>query len=215
MSMGTDNKCDIIIEASTRVFPRLGYHKATVEDILREANVARSTFYVYFSSKREIFMNVATAMMSELQDITTTGIRDLMARFAAEGARPSDEDIFASLERFLAEVFRFVENNRGMTRIFFNDFLVIDDETSEMFREFQANLTDEFQNLIRVGEQIGFLRQVNQRRAAEFIVAGLIHMARNISTGNADYDVDQVSREIVDMQINGLRPVPVTVGEGK
>ncbi|MHB8896633.1 MAG: TetR/AcrR family transcriptional regulator [Candidatus Geothermincolia bacterium] len=214
--MGTDSKSDIIIEASTRVFPRLGYHKATVEDILQEANVARSTFYVYFSNKREIFMSLVTTLMGEMLDITKAGIDDMVESFnAPPDSRPTDDEIMQQLVEFLAEVFRFIETNRGLTRIFFNDLAAIDDEMTQLFRDFQAQLTNDFLRLIQVGMEIGFLRQVNQRRAAEFIVAGLIHLARNISAGIGDYDVDDVSREIVDMQINGLRPVPARVGGGR
>jgi AcrR family transcriptional regulator len=216
MRMGTDSKSDHIVEASTRVFPRLGYHNATVEDILQEAGVARSTFYVYFPNKRELFMNLVTALSAEMLCIITGGIDDLITRFASPGApRASDEELMQALVDFLALVFRFVETNRGMTRIFFNDMVAIDDEMTLVFRDFQSQITGDFERLIRMGVDIGFLRAVNQRRAADFIVAGLIHMARNISLGSGDADIEEVSREIVDMQINGLRPVHSLVSGGK
>ena len=212
MSMGTCNKSDLIIEAASTVFPRLGYHGATVEDILQEAKVARSTFYVYFSGKRDVFMDLCAGLMGEIRATTNAGIDRLVVKFSDGGAPPDEEDILNSLTDFLAELFGFVETNRGLTRIFFNDFLVIDDETTGLFRDFQAQLTGEFEKLIEVGVRIGFLRRVNRRRAAEFIVAGLVHTARNISTGTSEYDVNEVSREIVDMQINGLRPVASKAG---
>ncbi len=214
--MGTDSKSGVIIKAGARVFPSLGYHKTTVEDIIREAGVARSTFYVYFSSKREIFAHLVTELMSGMTSMTTAGIDDLVTRLGSpEGSRPSDAEIMRALVVFLADVFRYIEANRGMIWTFFNDLVVIDDEMTQLFRDFQANLTGEFQRLIRAGVEIGFLREVNQRRAADFIVAGLIHLARSISAGSGDYDIDEMSREIVDMQINGLRPAPALAGMGK
>ncbi len=212
MSMGTCNKSDLIVEAAATVFPRLGYHGATVEDILQEAKVARSTFYVYFSGKRDVFMNLCGSLMDEIRKATNAGVERLVVEFSKAGAPPAEKYVLESLSGFLAELFTFVETNRGVTRVFFNDFLVIDDETTGMFRAFQAQLTDEFEKLIEVGIRIGFLRQVSRRRAAEFIVAGLVHTARNISTGTSEYDVSEVSREIVDMQINGLRPVASMAG---
>ncbi len=210
--MGTCNKSDLIVEAAATVFPRLGYHGATVEDILQEAKVARSTFYVYFSGKRDVFMNLCGSLMDEIRKATNAGVERLVVEFSKAGAPPAEKYVLESLSGFLAELFTFVETNRGVTRVFFNDFLVIDDETTGMFRAFQAQLTDEFEKLIEVGIRIGFLRQVSRRRAAEFIVAGLVHTARNISTGTSEYDVSEVSREIVDMQINGLRPVASMAG---
>jgi len=212
MSMGTCNKSDLIVEAAATVFPRLGYHGATVEDILQEAKVARSTFYVYFSGKRDVFMNLCGSLMDEIRKATNAGVERLVVEFSKAGAPPAEKYVLESLSGFLAELFTFVETNRGVTRVFFNDFLVIDDETTGMFRAFQAQLTDEFEKLIEVGIRIGFLRQVSRRRAAEFIVAGLVHTARNISTGTSEFDVSEISREIVDMQINGLRPVASMAG---
>lgn len=210
--MGTCNKSDLIVEAAATVFPRLGYHGATVEDILQEAKVARSTFYVYFSGKRDVFMNLCGSLMEEIRQATNAGVERLVVEFSKGGAPPDEKYVLESLSTFLAELFTFVETNRGVTRVFFNDFLVIDDETTGMFRAFQAQLTDEFEKLIEVGIRIGFLRQVSRRRAAEFIVAGLVHTARNISTGTSEFDVSEISREIVDMQINGLRPVASMAG---
>lgn len=43
-----------IIEAALRLFRKKGYENVTVNDICREAGVARSTFYLNFSAKREI-----------------------------------------------------------------------------------------------------------------------------------------------------------------
>ena len=203
--MGTDSKSDLIVEASTRVFPRLGYHNATVEDILQEANVARSTFYVHFSNKRELFISVVTTIMQTVLGTIEAGVDSIMERFGApEGDRPSDAELIDALVDLMSEVFQFIDTNRGMTRMFFNDLVGIDEEMTNIFHEFQDRFTGDFERLMRFGVGIDFLRDVNQRRAAEFIVGGLIHTARNISAGIAEYNVQETSREIVDMQLNGL-----------
>lgn len=43
-----------IIEGAVRVFKKKGYHKATVREIAREANVGLGTIYDYFASKDDI-----------------------------------------------------------------------------------------------------------------------------------------------------------------
>jgi len=205
MSVGTDSKSDLIIDASTRVFPRLGYHKATVEDIIQEASVARSTFYVYFSSKREIFDNIMGGLMDGMLSTIEAGVDSIVETFGGDD-RPGDAELMLALVDLLGQVFHFIEMNRGMTKIFLNDLIGIDEDMTMLFHEFQDKLTSDFERLIRFGLDIGFLRLVEARRAAEFIVGGLIHVARNISSGIAQYDIEEMSREIVDMQLNGLRP---------
>jgi AcrR family transcriptional regulator len=203
--MGTDNKSDLIMEASARVFPRLGYHNATVEDILKEANIARSTFYVYFPNKRELFINLVTAITTNILETIEGGVSAITDRFGVpEDVRPPDSELVVALVELMGQVFAFIAANRGMTRMFFNDLVGIDEDMTRIFYDFQDRFTGDFERLMAFGADIKFLRKVNNRRAAEFIVGGLIHMARDISAGKGEYDVDEISRGIVDMQLNGL-----------
>jgi AcrR family transcriptional regulator len=210
MGMGTDNKSDLIMEASARVFPRLGYHNATVEDILQEANIARSTFYVYFPNKRELFINVVTDIMTNILEMIESGVSAITERFGVpEDERPPASELVVALVDLMGQVFAFIAANRGMTRMFFNDLVGIDEDMTRIFNEFQDRFTGDFERLMVFGSDINFLRDVNNRRAAEFIVGGLIHMARNISAEIGDYDVNEISAEIVDIQLNGLLLEPV------
>lgn len=48
-------KRDQILEGAWRVFSRMGFDAASMNDITREAGVSKGTIYVYFSSKEELF----------------------------------------------------------------------------------------------------------------------------------------------------------------
>ena len=50
---------DRILQAARIVFARHGYQDATVEHVVREAGVARGSFYTYFSSKHDLFRHLA------------------------------------------------------------------------------------------------------------------------------------------------------------
>lgn len=56
-----------IIDAAQRVFERVGYIDATVEDIVGEAGVARGSFYTYFPSKLEVFYVIEGRVDEEVQ----------------------------------------------------------------------------------------------------------------------------------------------------
>jgi len=43
-----------ILDAAERLFYSKGYEKCTVNDILKEVNIAKGTFYYYFKSKEEV-----------------------------------------------------------------------------------------------------------------------------------------------------------------
>jgi AcrR family transcriptional regulator len=44
-----------LIDAAEKCFAESGYHDASVVKITEAAGVAQGTFYLYFSSKKEIF----------------------------------------------------------------------------------------------------------------------------------------------------------------
>ncbi len=48
-------KSDAIIEAADRLFARFGFRRTAMDDIAREAGVAKGTLYLYFTSKEALF----------------------------------------------------------------------------------------------------------------------------------------------------------------
>ena len=47
-----------ILDAARRLFAERGYHATSIHDIIRTADIARGTFYLYFESKRAIFVEL-------------------------------------------------------------------------------------------------------------------------------------------------------------
>jgi AcrR family transcriptional regulator len=47
-----------ILQAATRVFGKFGYTKTNIEDIAREAGIAKATIYHYFTSKEDVFLTI-------------------------------------------------------------------------------------------------------------------------------------------------------------
>jgi len=203
--MSSDIKNDLILEASSRVFPRVGYHKATVEDIIREAGVARATFYARFSSKRDLFTAIIRGMTEEVLAEITRSVDGIIERFSDPTQAPPDDALVEQLlVGLMTAVFNFIERNRGMARVFLHELVGIDDEMTMLFYDFQDGLIDQFARLVEYGEQIRYLRDTDCRLTAEFIVGGLIHLARAFSAGVGGYDARDVCRQFVELQLRGL-----------
>src|SRR5207245_966193 len=52
----TEFRCGTILEAARKIFAKKGYEAATVDDVAEAAGVAKGTLYLYFRSKREIYL---------------------------------------------------------------------------------------------------------------------------------------------------------------
>jgi AcrR family transcriptional regulator len=60
------SKRDQILDGADAVFSRVGFDAASMNDITREAGVSKSTIYVYFTSKEELFEALVTRQRDRL-----------------------------------------------------------------------------------------------------------------------------------------------------
>ncbi len=75
-----------VLDAGARVFADRGYHAARVDDIVKAAAVSHGTFYLYFSSKQDLFHAVAEGIAGEMVALA----RQLPALDGEDGADSSD-----------------------------------------------------------------------------------------------------------------------------
>ena len=145
-------RCRAIREAAMRVVSRKGLAKATVEDIAREAGVAKGTVYLYFRSRHEILEKTIGAAVDDLLD---------RLRRAAEGTSPFAE----ALERLLAAQFAFFDENRDFFRLYFASGEYSEDRRLRQSCRYRLHI-DQLAALIRAGRRRGELKGLDPERAA-------------------------------------------------
>jgi AcrR family transcriptional regulator len=94
-----------VLQAARRVFARLGYTACSVDDIAKEAGMAKGTIYLYFKSKEEIFAAVLGSDMEALTDRTV----EAMSAAAGFGER---------LLVFLNLRLAYLRNNQDFLRMY-------------------------------------------------------------------------------------------------
>jgi AcrR family transcriptional regulator len=58
-----------LLEAGAEVFAQRGYHAARVDDIVNAASTSHGTFYLYFSSKQDLFRALAVEAAGEMVEL--------------------------------------------------------------------------------------------------------------------------------------------------
>ena len=61
-------KLDQVLQGAREVFVRMGYERASVDEIARVANVSKATLYSYFPDKRHLFTEVYRTEILRLAD---------------------------------------------------------------------------------------------------------------------------------------------------
>ncbi len=116
-------KREQIIDGAKRVFMKLGFDGASMNDITREAGVSKGTIYVYFENKEDLFV----AMVDRERDRIAKDMRDLLA-----GREAVEEGLYAFGTSFcrhitsphvvsaMRTVIGVVERMPGVSRRFFH-----------------------------------------------------------------------------------------------
>jgi AcrR family transcriptional regulator len=98
-----------VIEAACRIFARQGYAATNVEDIAKEAGMAKGTIYLYFKSKEEVFTAV---LARDLESLTTKTIEGMSAV----------ETFAEQLTVYLNLRSTFMEHNQDFLRVYLAEF---------------------------------------------------------------------------------------------
>lgn len=102
-------RCGTILEAARKVFARKGFELATVDDVAEAAGVAKGTLYLYFRSKREIYLEALRRDVLALNRETASLV----------AASPTVE---AKLRAFIGARVRYCEENRDFFKIYYSEF---------------------------------------------------------------------------------------------
>ncbi len=93
-----------ILDAAEAVFGELGYYEASISEITRRARVAQGTFYIYFHSKLEIFVELVNDLGKGFRAATRAAMAGAPDRLEAE-------------RRAFAAFFEFAANHRRIYTI--------------------------------------------------------------------------------------------------
>ena len=86
-----ESRREQILVAAWKCFSRNGFHSTSMADVIREANLSAGAVYLYFRSKDEIIVAVATQVFG--------GIQGRLNEFAQHEPPPSPAEIAAFLVR--------------------------------------------------------------------------------------------------------------------
>lgn len=87
-------RSDHILDAAERCFARAGFHRTTMQDICREAEVSPGAVYLYFSNKEALIAGISERERKEFADrfAQIAGAPDFMAALATLGRQFAVED---------------------------------------------------------------------------------------------------------------------------
>lgn len=150
-----------LLQAALATFGEMGYHRTQVSDIIKKADVARGTFYLYFEGKREIF----DTLMTELFD----QVRQQVQNLPREAADQIPNQLRGNIER----VTNLLLDNPHLTKILMNESVGLDPELDARLHKFYAQLLALIRSGLSQGQEMGFVREGNNHVVAVSLLGSL------------------------------------------
>lgn len=184
-----------IVEAAARIFSRTGYHAASVDDIVREAGVARGTFYLYFPSKRELF----SALIDEL-------VADLERGITRIDVRPGAPPPIEQLERNVLWLLSLPQARPEMLQILLWEAVGLDEGLDRKLDSFHQRMFALTQGSLDLGIAMGLVRRCDTRVAARLVVGSVKELLLSLLV-RADLqsaDLRSLGRELLGFCARGI-----------
>jgi AcrR family transcriptional regulator len=158
---------DAIVRAAERVFGKLGYHVASISEVIDEAGISRGTFYLYFDGKSALFLELIERFIgfvtSALQVVDPAG-PDPAAR------------ILENVQRIVDVAFEHPE----LTRVVLRESRGINPEIDEKLDRLYGFLHEMVEGALINGARTGITRQVH----APVVAAALIGAFKEVFLSN-------------------------------
>ncbi|HEY7171571.1 MAG TPA: TetR/AcrR family transcriptional regulator [Vicinamibacterales bacterium] len=188
-----------LLDAATAVFAEKGYRNAGVGDIIARAGVARGTFYLYFTSKQEIFL----AIVEDFHGRVTRALAavDAVASDATGAGTP------AVLQASFRSWLEFFAAHRDATRVILREASSIDPRFEKGFTEVRQLAVAHFAARFRAFQQRGAMRASIDPDLAAHLQLGMFDELLNVYVlGNERADLDALARKLADFEWSGVRP---------
>jgi AcrR family transcriptional regulator len=189
---GSDRRWQAILAAGSRVFRRLGYAQATLEEVARELGINRATLYYYVADKAELLVAILDEPVQQMTRVLRE-IRDLDL--------PAKE----KLRRAVAAHMRALRVNYPELFVFFAENLhtlpVRGDGGLKLHAEGWGDL---FTSIIAEGMHSGEFRADLDPRLVMLATVGMMNWSHRWYTPESAHGLEEIGAQFAELVLGGL-----------
>lgn len=176
-----------LLAAAISEFARRGYHDVRISDIVAAAGLTQPAFYLYFSSKEAIFI--------EITEIFHNRVRVLIDNSLLDSGREVG-DIFVNIKTNLKIFFDFLAADPDLTRV----GLFIDPNRTQV----KASMVQMIKRNLVKEQQAGYFRgDLDMEFTAECLVS-MVERLTDTRLLPGLSDADRLATQIVDLLLKGM-----------
>jgi TetR/AcrR family transcriptional regulator, fatty acid metabolism regulator protein len=160
-------RCNEILDAAQKIFAEKGFADATMDEIAATCGLAKGTLYLYFKSKRDVYLRTLQHGATELLERVTTNMQGVT------GVR-------AKLRTIIATRVEHAEDNRDFIKIYLTEFINVTPPASinKDLRDVQLKLAQGVEQVLRDAVDHGEIQPLD----VETIAFMIQDMIRSLTT---------------------------------
>jgi AcrR family transcriptional regulator len=190
-----DKRADIV-NAGIQIFSKKGFSRTSVEDILQEAHVARATFYSYFDSKKDLFVELVDTILNSMFEVAVKELADMPN---------SLDELKKKTKNMMIELYNFFNENLEFAAIYIQEVMGMNPEIDYRVIEWQQRVAELVKILMTRGIEMGIFRPNQDVDIVSTIVAGAPqHLGIHLFIYTENVDIPRVAEAVADYMIWGI-----------
>lgn len=188
-----------VLEVAAGVFARKGYRAANVTDIVNGAGIGRGTFYLYFSSKQEVFLALVEQYFTDLSGLLAEN------RFRLEMASkgPGGNMLEVWRENIL-RILQYHKDNPDVTSVVYRDAVGSDGHFSSRVRELADVANLQLKKMLEKLNEIGVLRECNLEVAVTILMGSVVSVTMKHVIEDDGIELETLADELMSYHMRAL-----------
>jgi AcrR family transcriptional regulator len=189
-----------LLNAAACVFAEKGYRTAGIADIIEKAGVARGTFYHYFESKKDVFLELIELYFDRFREM----LEENHVRLTE--ALEAGSDLPGAWRDNALSILRFHHDNPELTALIFREAIGMDERFSSKVEELsklaRSRMAEEFQ---MVADR-GLLVECDVEIVTTIVNGAMMNLVMEYVLPARDVSLEELADALVRNQLRALTP---------
>jgi len=192
---------DKLLNAAVDLMSKKGYHSTTVADIVKVAGVAQGTFYLYFDSKKALFLSLMEKFYSMLEE-------SMMGVDWNIEAMNSQDELAQSIRMAIQSILLVYKDNAVLARIFLREAMGLEPDFAEIWDSIIERLAAYGALIMDQAIKNKLLPPQNSQLVAHCVVGMIERVAYYWLFQENEYDLEEVVDSLTRFELFGVSGAP-------
>ena len=151
-----------ILVAAKDIFSITGFHKADMNEIAKRANIAKGTVYLYFPSKKKLFIGVIKDGLESLSHKISEEVENI-------------DDSVEKIKKAISTYMFFFKDHQALYRTLLHPDLELLDDIAETMKDIKLSKLPQLAETIKKGIKTGQIRKIDEE-AVSYMILGMIDL---------------------------------------